>query len=76
MGTSTTRSYLLSSSSDTAEPKSPVGEDEVFTARPGIHSTLYNMERKSNILTVYFELTIVLFCDVVELMGIFAFKLN
>ena len=68
------RSYLLLTSPlmrenpGTAESKSPVGEDEAATAQSGI--PLYIIWREnSNILTVL--LTIVLFCDDVELMGIF-----
>ena len=55
---------------NTAESKFPVGEDEAVTAQSGIQ--LYIIWRgNSNILTVCFELTIKLFCDDVELMGIF-----
>ena len=58
--TSATRSYLLLASPlmredpDTAEFKSPVGEDEAATAKSGI--LLYIIWRgNSNILTVCFE---------------------
>ena len=61
---------------DTAESMTPVGEDEAANAQSGI--LLYIIWRgNSNILTVCFELIIVLFCDDVELMGIYlCVKLN
>ena len=73
--TSGTRSCLLASSlmrenPDTAESKSPVGEDEAVTAQPGI--LLYIIWRgNSKILTIYFELTRILFSDDADLMVIF-----
>ena len=74
--TSATRSYLLLASPlmredpDTAEFKSPVGEDEAATAQSGI--LLYIIWRGNyNISTVCFQLTIKYFCDDAELMGIF-----
>ena len=73
--TSGTGSYLLFTSPlmrenpDTAESKSLVHEVEAATAQSGI--LLYIIWRgNSNIFTVCFELTKVLFCDDVELMGI------
>ena len=70
------RSYLLLTSPfmrenlDTAESKSPVGEDEAVTAQPGI--LLYIIWRgNSKILTIYFELTRILFSDDADLMVIF-----
>ena len=55
---------------------SPVGEDEAATTQSGI--LLYIIWRGNfNIFTFCFELTIVLFCNDVELMGLFfALKLN
>ena len=73
--TSGTGSYLLFTSPlmrenpDTAEFKSSVGEVEAATAQSGI--LLYIIwRRNSDIFTVCFDLTIVLICDDVELMGI------
>ena len=55
---------------DTAESKSLVGEDEAAIAQSGILLCII-WRGNSNILTVCFELTVILFCDDVELMGIF-----
>ena len=72
--TSAARSCLLLSSllmrenPDTAESKYPVGEDEADTSQSG-NSTLYSIKR--TVWLFVFELTIVFFCDDVELMGIF-----
>ena len=55
---------------DTTESKSLVGEDEAVTAQSGI--LLYIIWRgNSKILTIYFELTRILFCDDADLMVIF-----
>ena len=65
------RSYLLLTfpfmreNLDTAESKSPVGEDEATTTQSGI--LLYMIWRgNSNVFSVCFELTVLLFCDDVE----------
>ena len=63
-------SLLMRENPETAESKSPVSEDEAATAQSGI--PLYIIWRGNcNILTVCFELTMVVFCNDVKLLGIF-----
>ena len=74
---SATRSYLhltyplTRDNPITAESKSPVSVEEAATAQSGILLSII-WRGNSNILTVCSELTIVLFCDDVELMGGFS----